>query len=141
MLEVPATIQAKLYAQEMHDLHAVTTRLHELGFCVYAIKPNDHASNEFNLFFCRRDLKPQDIEATLRLRGIQLYDGKHYWHAPSDSLKPDEDLAETQRVRDRLITIEAALAKECAETERLGNAVVHRDAQIDMLQMLLRQRA
>ena len=140
MLEVPATMKAKLYAQETHDLRAVMTRLHELGFSIYAIKPNDHASNEFNVFFCRHDLNPQDIEATLRLRGILLYDGKHYWHAPSDSLKPDSDLADMQRVLERLTTIEDALARECAETQRLGEAVRHRDAQLERLQMVLRQR-
>ena len=140
MLEVPATIKAKLYAQETHDLHTVITRLHDLGFCVYAIKPNDHASNEFNVFFCRRDLNPQDIEAALHLRGIQLYDGKHYWHAPSDRLRPDGDLAEIQHVLERLRTIEDALERECAETRRLGEAVMERDAQLEQLQLLVGQR-
>ncbi len=140
MLEAPATIKAKLYAQETHDLHAVMTRLVELGFCVYAIKPNDHASNEFNVFFCRRDLDPQDIEATLRLRGIHLYDGKHYWHAPSDSLKPDGNLSGMQHVLERLTLVEDALATECAETRRLGEAVMQRDAQLEQLQRLLGQR-
>ena len=136
MLEVPATLEFRLYAQECNDLNSTTNRLLELGFQVYAVKPNDHASNEFNLFFCRVGLDHHVIEQELHLRGVRLYDGKHYWHSPSNKLESDGALSEARTVLDRLILIEAALERECAETKRLNDAVVQRDEQIKFLQAL-----
>lgn len=139
MLEVPATRDSRLYANEAHDLQSATLRLIELGFRIYAIKPNDHASNEFNVYFCRPDVDHQEVERALQLRGIQLYDGKHFWHEPSDTFLADASLAEAQRVLDRLTVVEAALDRECAETRRLNAAVAIRDTQLRQLQQLLAQ--
>ena len=123
MLEVPATLESKLYAGEAHDLHSATARLLELGFRVYAIKPNDHASREFNLYFCRKDVDWRAVEESLKLRGVHLYDGKHFWHSPADHLLPDSALADQQRILDRLALVESSLARECAETRRLNDAL------------------
>ncbi|HIV70897.1 MAG TPA: FkbM family methyltransferase [Candidatus Aquabacterium excrementipullorum] len=84
MLEVPATHRNALYEGEADDLHSALTYLSGKGFEVYAVKPNDHAANEYNIFFCRKGLDPVHLEDSLQLRGIHLYDGKHYWHNPSD---------------------------------------------------------
>lgn len=84
MLEVPATNRNALYEGESHDLSSALRHLESLGFDPYAIKPNDHAANEYNIFFCRRGLVATEIEQALHLKGIHLYDGKHYWHNPSN---------------------------------------------------------
>lgn len=123
MLEVPATLESRLYDGETHDVHAVLVRLEALGFRLYALKPNDHAAKEFNVFFCRRDVDWRVAEQELQLRGIQLYDGKHFWHAPANRLMPDAEFAEMERIITRLGVVERALAKETAETRRLNQAI------------------
>ena len=84
MLEVPATARTALYEGEVHHLGTALAHLTAKGFETYAIKPNDHAANEYNVFFCRKGLDPAANEESLQLRGIPLYDGKHYWHQPSN---------------------------------------------------------
>ena len=82
MLEAPTTSKSALYSNES-NLHEVLNFLEKNGFEPYAIKPNDPACNEVNIFFNRVGLDWQEIESRLNLRGIPLYDGKHYWHIPS----------------------------------------------------------
>jgi len=120
VLEVPSTHESRLYTEEVHDLHSVTSRLLFLGFRVYAIKPNDNASKEFNLFFCRQDIDWRTVEHDLQLRGVVLYDGKHFWHSPADRLAPDAALADMQRIIERLAVVEPAIARETMETKRLN---------------------
>lgn len=152
MLEVPATRRTRLYAGESHDLHSATSRLRELGFTVHAIKPNDPAANEFNVFFCREGLDPAAVESGLRLRGVPLYDGKHFWHLPAPRLYPEAMVAPDawlgrlaqveaalQAAHARLHVVEEALARECAETKRLGAAVAQRDTKIQTMQLALGQ--
>ncbi len=139
MLEVPTTLESTLYAHETHDLHSAMTRLAALGFHIYAVKPNDHASNEMNLFFCRPGLEPHAIEQALQLRGIALYDGKHFWHSPSHTLNPDYNADEVRLVVERLALVEHALALERAETRRLLDVVADRDKDIQALHLSLEQ--
>jgi FkbM family methyltransferase len=84
MLEVPATGRHALYHGERHTLHSALDKLNSLGFEAYAIKPNDHAANEYNIFFCKLGMDPVEMEARLGLNGVHLYDGKHFWHNPSN---------------------------------------------------------
>lgn len=135
MLEIPATRQTRLYADEAHDLRSAMNRLQELGFRVYAIKPNDHASNEFNVFFCRADLDHAIMEETLQLRGIHLYDGKHFWHAPSHALQLEASVADTARLVERLRVVEEALARESAETRRLNEMVGAQSARLFVMNL------
>ncbi|EOG9062967.1 FkbM family methyltransferase [Vibrio fluvialis] len=84
MLEVSVTTSLGLYDGEIYDLRAALNWLDENGFEAYALKPNDPASNEFNLYFNRKGLDYKVIESELSLRGINLYDDKFYWHFPSN---------------------------------------------------------
>ncbi|GAB7194283.1 hypothetical protein OS31_31080 [Dickeya oryzae] len=83
MLEVPATKDCSLYAKTDDDLYSALKFLNENGFKIHKIKPNDPASNEFNVFFCRNELSYETLEGSLSLREMHYYDGKHYWHFPS----------------------------------------------------------
>jgi FkbM family methyltransferase len=139
VLEVPSTHESRMYVNEAYDLQSAMNRLQELGFRTYAIKPNDHATKEVNLFFCRHDVDWRRTERELGLRGIPLYDGKHFWHSPSDRLMPDIALADQERVLARLETVEGALARECAETKRLNALVAERDRMVLQYQMMLTQ--
>lgn len=86
MLEVSATQETTLYEGEPTTYDALKT-LHSLNFEVVAIKPNDPASNEFNIFFARKNL---DWQEHLKLYGLNenpIVVGKNYWHVPSSSLE------------------------------------------------------
>ncbi|WP_095152888.1 FkbM family methyltransferase [Pseudomonas sp. Irchel s3b5] len=84
MLEAPTTPNSALYCNEP-TLKDVLIFLERNNFEPYAIKPNDPACAEVNIFFNRVGLDWQEIESRLNLRGIPIYDGKHYWHTPSSS--------------------------------------------------------
>ncbi|MCL9657979.1 FkbM family methyltransferase [Pseudomonas protegens] len=84
MLEVSAVERTSLYEGPACDLLSALIFFNENGFYVYNVKPNDPASNEFNIFFCRRGINYKEIEARLSLTGMKYYDGKHYWHFPSN---------------------------------------------------------
>jgi FkbM family methyltransferase len=86
MLEVSVTTSLGLYDGEVYDLKAALNWLDDKGFEAYALKPNDPASNEFNLYFNRKGLNYKKIEDELSLRGVNLYDGKFYWHFPNNKL-------------------------------------------------------
>lgn len=83
MLETPATKDCSLYSETNEDLYSVLQFLNENGFKVHKIKPNDPASNELNIFFCRNEISYDILEKKLNLRQMHYYDGKHYWHFPS----------------------------------------------------------
>ena len=84
MLEASATEHTRLYAGEP-VLREVLQALREHGFDVYAVKPNDPAANEVNVYFVREGESPRAVEKELSLRGVHLYDGKHFWAVPCDS--------------------------------------------------------
>lgn len=91
MLEAPTTHKSALYSGEP-TLNEVLVFLERHGFEPYAIKPNDPACAEVNVFFNKIGLDWQEIEERIGLKGIPLYDGKHYWHvpAPSAALPPGD---------------------------------------------------
>lgn len=122
MLEAPTTRGAALYSNEP-TLKDVLDFLERNGFEPYAIKPNDPACAEVNVFFNRVGLDWQEIENRLNLRGIPIYDGKHYWHVPSSSAttppkNPDITSAENSAAWARVAHwhAEAISFKEIAET-------------------------
>ncbi len=90
MLEVSGTLENNLYEGETVDLNKALSTIKTLGFKAYAIKPNDHAANEFNIFFCKESINWKSMEVELNLIGINLYDGKNYWHYPSNKWEPIE---------------------------------------------------
>ncbi|WP_347290662.1 FkbM family methyltransferase [Kluyvera georgiana] len=102
MLEVPAVIEKSLYEETREDLLKALTFLSNHGFRVYAIKPNDPASNEFNVFFTREDIQAEEVESNLNLKHFHFYDGKNFWHVPSDKLEdPAQHILNLQAVLDQ----------------------------------------
>ena len=97
MIEAPATLQSALYSEEQDDLYQVCEYLKEHQFYVYAIKPNDPAANEFNVFFCREGMDFKKIEEALGLQGIDLYDGKHFWAYPSSHPNQAEEVMQKNK--------------------------------------------
>jgi len=90
MLEVPGTLENNLYSGETADLKKTLNTITKFGFKIYAIKPNDHAANEFNIFFCKENICWKKMEEELHLKNLNLYDGKNYWHYPSNKWEPVE---------------------------------------------------
>jgi len=90
MLEVPGTLENNLYNGETADLKITLNTITRFGFRIYAIKPNDHAANEFNIFFCKENICWKKMEEDLNLKNLNLYDGKNYWHYPSNKWEPVE---------------------------------------------------
>jgi len=129
MLEVPSTEQSAMYVGEMQTLCSALNFLEANGFKVVAIKPNDPACNEVNVFFTR---SPQtwlnDIQR-FKLNGLAAFDGKHYWHACSDSPDYADTLhhqlkQENRRLLDRISELDA-------EVRRLDDRVVELDQYIE----------
>lgn len=85
VLEVTAVPQGALYKGEVEDLRQALNFLCENEFAVMAIKPNDPASNEFNVFFCRDFSAWSGIIEELGLENMPAFDGKNYWHFHSNS--------------------------------------------------------
>lgn len=85
MFEVASTSSKKLY-ENSPDLRDSLNFLYDEGFEVVAIKPNDSASNELNLYFCRNAAKWETLINDLGLKGNQIFDGKYYWYNPSNLL-------------------------------------------------------
>lgn len=90
MLEVPATLENNLYSGETADLQKTLNFLTHFNFKIYGIKPNDHAANEFNVFFCKKNICWKTMEKELGLKNFNLYDGKNFWHYPSNKWEPVE---------------------------------------------------
>lgn len=86
MLEISISTDLGLYEKEEYNLKSVLDWLEINGFEPYYLKPNDPASNEFNVYFNRVGYDHLEIEKELSLRGIDIYDGKFYWHFPSSKL-------------------------------------------------------
>ncbi|MGI4797797.1 MAG: FkbM family methyltransferase [Janthinobacterium lividum] len=118
MFEVPATRLTRLYEKEDVDLRAALVFLDEHDFDVHAIKPNDPAINEFNVMFHRRGLDWRAMEQELGLRGLPLYDGRHFWHMPADRLMtPEADLMAAR------LEVDQATAKSVADTQAAAAAL------------------
>ncbi len=128
MLEVPATRFTRLYDKEDIDLRAALVFLDGHGFDVHAIKPNDPAINEFNVMFHRRGLDWRALEQELGLRGLPLYDGRHFWHMPADRLMtPEADLIAARREVDDA-TARSAADMQAAAAAREEAAVLRAEA-------------
>ena len=87
MIEVVGTANNCLYLNEKNDLRFALNYLFNNDFNVYAIKPNDNGAKEFNVFFHRNDVDIKSIENELNLEGLINYDGKNFWHYPSQKLE------------------------------------------------------
>ena len=86
MLEVPSVSAAKLYKGQEHDLRSCLNILRANNFTVYAIKPNDPASNEFNVYFARNGSNHEKLIVELGLMTNSIYSGKWFWLNPSDRI-------------------------------------------------------
>lgn len=116
MLEVTVTEINALYVGEQQNLRTTLNFLEENGFKIMAVKPNDPACNEVNVFFSRC---PQTWDADIDawgLRGLPAFDGKHYWHAYSNSPLYSDDLnrqllTENQRLLERINELDTDIAR------------------------------
>lgn len=117
MMEASTTVRTRLYDGEIDDLACTLNWLSANDFDVYAIKPNDPACNEVNIFFHRRGTDWEKMEDDLRVKGIPIYDGKHFWHMPSSELQHPE----------------AMIGEINAEKRRLAEIVDERDKKISEL--------
>jgi FkbM family methyltransferase len=87
MIEVSVSTKFGLYQNENYDLRIILNWLEDNYFESYALKPNDPASNEFNLYFYRKGINFFELESSIHLKNLNLYDGKFYWHYPSNKLE------------------------------------------------------
>lgn len=87
MFEVSSLRESAPYIGEEVDLRIALNKVYDLNFVVYNIKPNDPASNEFNLFFRHKSITVESLETHNDLRNLNIYDGKNYWHYPSHKLE------------------------------------------------------
>ncbi|OBT15793.1 hypothetical protein A9266_20995 [Vibrio tasmaniensis] len=110
MLEVSANTSLGLYKDEAYNMQSVLNWLDCNGFSVYYIKPNDPASNEFNIYFIRKGNDYLKLEEQLSLRGVNIYDGKFYWHFSSPSLLSIEH--DYHILNNELISVKAELSKK-----------------------------
>ncbi len=130
MVEAPATMLTRLYSEEDVDLLAVLNFLREHGFDVHALKPNDPAVNEFNVIFHRRGLDWRALERDLHLRGLPLYDGKHFWHLPANHLlHPEAELAESRAAAEELAVLRPE-AERLRQAEAAAQSEVRRHVDI-----------
>jgi FkbM family methyltransferase len=110
MLEITSTLGKRLYEGEEYDLRRALNDLEVMGFEVYSIKPNDPASNEFNIFFCRKGVDYKQLEQTLSLPLVQLYSGKNYWHAPSAQYRPLQE-ADVAKLQGRISELDVEVSR------------------------------
>ncbi len=125
MLELPATKRCALYRHEEEDLRSGLNLLHSMGFSVYAIKPNDPAANEFNIYFAAADVDVNGHEEKLSFRGMAAYDGKFFWHLPSS--KPayvneelERAIGENVRLQERIVALDKEILRLNSEVDRLN---------------------
>lgn len=116
MLEVPGTLENNLYSGETADLKKTLNTITKLGFKIYAIKPNDHAANEFNIFFCKENICWKKMEEELHLKNLNLYDGKNYWHYPSNKWEPIEAKINELTQKTAELNIEKTILNQATKT-------------------------
>ena len=73
MIQVPSTFENSLYQGKKLDLGTALNRLNNLGFLVYAIRPNDGTFKEFNIFFKQRNFKYSNMEINIGLPRNSIY--------------------------------------------------------------------
>ena len=129
MLEVSSTRHTALYRDEVSVLEDVLIWLKASSFDVYAIKPNDPAFNEANVYFCRSGVDFREYEAELGLKTLALYADRHFWHCPA----PEPDPSTSHVIA--AVTLEAARISE--EAGRLSEAVAKQASDIEEQRRLI----
>jgi FkbM family methyltransferase len=131
MLEVPTTELNALYIGEQQTMHMALNFLNKNGFTVVAVKPNDPACNEVNIFFSRApETWDMDI-SNWGLRGLPAFDGKHYWHAPSDSPLYANNLDRELRTENQRLLLR--ITELDAEINRSAVRIAEQDAEINRI--------
>lgn len=150
VLEVSTSRHNHLYEHEVDDLSSALAFLSAQGFEVSAIKPNDPACNEVNVYFQRVGESLPQIEADLQLRGVALYDGRHFWHCPSGSAETSDfhrKTAEADALRQhahalqqeretlaaRLAELETELARSRSQFEQMQQHITAQQSAIEQL--------
>ncbi|HIH0410827.1 TPA: FkbM family methyltransferase [Vibrio cholerae] len=135
MMEVSVSLELGLYKKEKNDLRIVLDWLNYNDFEPYYLKPNDPASNEFNLYFKRKGLDHNLMEKKLSLRNLPLYDGKFFWHFASPSLLTIEDdyyrlhkdlgdkIEQLELMEKNVNRLEYIIAEQKRELENIENQV------------------
>jgi FkbM family methyltransferase len=113
MLEVASVAGRSLY-EHQDDLRTALNTLADLGFVIEAIKPNDPACNEVNVFFRRPHIDWLTCLAEIGSERISLIHEKDYWSWPSSSLEGSADAAhrwaeEAHELRTRIHELETEL--------------------------------
>ncbi|MCM1513156.1 MAG: FkbM family methyltransferase [Oxalobacter formigenes] len=90
MMEVFVSQRVALYQNDEGSILNVISLL-DARFQIDYLKPNDPASNEFNLYFCEKGLSVDAIARQFHLFGLDIFDGKFYWHMPSSKLESYEE--------------------------------------------------
>jgi len=127
MIEIAALDNVSLYTGGKSLFDALDFfKQHDIS--IYSIKPNDPASNEFNIFFSKKDISIEKLETDLSLRDVDAYDGKWYWHQPSNDpfFKGKElqmVLNENNRLQDRIQVLDNEVNILNNEILRLNNAI------------------
>ena len=116
MLEVPTVEKNALYIGEQQNLRTALNFLEETGFKAMAVKPNDPACNEVNIFFTSEPDKWDADVFAWGLQGLPAFDGKHYWHAHSASPLYADDLnrqlhIENQRLLARIDKLDTEIRR------------------------------
>lgn len=136
MLETPTTRYSALYNDEPTLLEALEF-LRKNNFQPYAIKPNDPSCAEVNIFFHRNGIDWEKMEDRLMLRGIPIYDGKHYWHVPSSSALLPATEAEGLSIQSELRRARHLVAENAAAWTR----VVHWEKEVLVLRQTMNEMA
>ncbi len=102
VLEASATKKTRLYKDEPVLLD-ILRKLEELNFQVDAIKPNDPASNEFNVYFSRHDI---DLFSNLKKYNLLTNPiiKKQYVHYFSSNINPPIILFNTSEFMNKIKT-------------------------------------
>ena len=131
MLEVSVSEINALYIGERQNLRTALNFLEENDLKIVAIKPNDPACNEVNIYFSR---EPRSWAANIAAWGMQdlpAFDGKHYWHASSASPLYADDLNRKLIVESKRLM--GRIDRQELEINRLNMRIHEQDAEINRL--------
>lgn len=128
MLEVASVPSVALYAGEGQDARTALNFLDDRGFAVVALKPNDPACNEMNVFFTRTPGAWEETARRLGLTGLEAFDGKHFWHRPSAS--PTADAGAGPEAVEALRHATGENERLEAEVARLGGRVAELEERV-----------
>jgi len=73
MLETATTCYDSLYEGENSSLRNSITFIENLGFEIYAVRPNDQGFREYNVYFRKVDFNSDQAELQLNLPKIKIY--------------------------------------------------------------------